>query len=486
MIDGQFRYEVAVNMLDGHPVVRDPALHWGTLPGRHGSRYSYYNASGSVAGFPLVWLGRVTKHSDETQRFLFSMTSAVAGGLLASAMYLFYRSLDVERRAALAWTAVSAFGTLLWPLSASTFDQAQHALFVLLAIQLGRASARLASMWLAVAAGITVAALLNYQETYLLLVPALALSTIQWKPGSGLIQGSFGRCCGFLSGAVIGILAWLMYNAARFGNPVFFFDKLSNDSHPPLFGNPAVGLLSLAFSPGKSILLYSPPLLLGFLGVRRLWRRDPPLGLTLVVVSAIHLLFVSSLRFFGSDWAWGPRYLVVLLPLWALAFPFVDTATLRRGMVGTVVALGIMVQVLALTVDHQRFFFERALPDHFWAEDRWFYFRESALLARPGEIAVSLRDGVPRTARWFAPHPYPDSLTYAIFGNPRREFAPVWMQQFQVFYLPRPWPLWMRAFPPDRRPVRLGPVVFGLLAAALLGASLVQWGVRGGGSPRAP
>jgi hypothetical protein len=482
MIDGQFRYEVAVNIMnDGHPVIRDPALRWGSLTGRHGLRYSYYNASGSVAGLPLVWLGRVTNHSDETQRFLFSFTSAIAGGLLASALYLFYRALDVEERRALGWTAVSAFGTLLWPLATSTFDQAQHAVLVLLAIQLGRASARRGSIWLAVTAGLPVALLLNYQETYLLLAPALALSTMNWSTASWTDQDSYRRCCGFLSASGIGILGWLAYNAARFGKPVFFLDKLSKEGHPAaaaLLGNPVVGLLGLTVSPGKSVLLYSPPLLLGLLGMRQLWRRDPVLGLTLMMVSIIHLLFVSSLRFFGSDWAWGPRYLVVLLPLWALAFPFVDTATIRRSVVVAVVSLGILVQVMAVTVDHQRFFFERALPDHFWAEDQWFYFRESALLARSGEIAVSLRDGVPQTAKWFAPHPYPDALTYSIFGNTRRELAPVWMRQFQVFYLPRPWPLWMRTIPPDRRPVRLGPVVLGLLAVALLGAGLIHWGSR--------
>src|SRR5262249_15631276 len=166
---------------------------------------------------------------------LFSMTSAIAGGLLAAALFLFYRTLGVENRAALGWTGVSAFGTLLWPLATSTFDQAQHAVLVLLAGQLGLASARRDSTWLAMVGGLAAAALLNYQETYVLLVPGLALSTVNWsmRPWSDL--GSRRRWCCFMAASSLGLLTWLAYNALRFGNPFFFVAKLPQEGHPAGF-----------------------------------------------------------------------------------------------------------------------------------------------------------------------------------------------------------------------------------------------------------
>ena len=39
----------------------------------------------------------------------------------------------------------------------------------------------------------------------------------------------------------------------------------------------------------------------------------------------------------------------------------------------------------------------------------------------------------------------------------------LWMRHYQVFWLPRPWPLWMSAIEPDRRPVNL-PASIGVLA----------------------
>jgi hypothetical protein len=489
IIDGQLRYEVALNLLnEGRPVIRDPALRFAGLPGRNGSLYSFYDAAASVAGLPLVWLGQVGGRNEETPRFLFSLTSAIAGGLLASVLYLFYQTLGVDSRAALGWVSVSAFGSLIWPLATSTFDQVQHAALVLAAVQLGRASARRASNWLAFVAGLPVAALLNYQEAYLLLIPALALSTLKWNEASGLARSSLRRYGVFLTATGLGIAGWLAYNAVRFGDPLFLLGKLPREGHPAgsMLGNPAAGFLSLWLSPGKSILLYSPVLVLGFLGIRGLWRKDAVLALTVVTVSAVQMLFVSSLRFFGSDWAWGPRYLVPLLPLWALGFPFLSASTIRRSVRGAVVASGILVQLMAVSVDHQRFFFERGLPPFFWATDQWFYFHESALLARPGEIIVSLRDGVPEGARRFAPGPYPDALTYAIFGYPRPELAPGLMRGFQVFYLPRPWPLWMRAISPDRRPVALGPTTLGLVVGAIIGLGLIQRGICRRSSPEPP
>jgi hypothetical protein len=482
MIDGQPRYEVANSILAvGQPIIRDPALMGTGLPGLYGFRYSYYNAGASVASLPLVWLGGlVGDPQDEARRFFFSLTSAMFGGFLATTLFAFYVRLGVSHSQAIRWTGVSAFATLVWPLATSVFDQAQHAFLALLSVSLGHASAKRESPILAAAAGLSGGLLLNYQESFALLLPALALSTLSLSGHERDLRGSWTRFFIFLLAAGIGLFLWMKYNTVRFGTPFVLVERLPPEGHPAaaVFGSVGAGLLSLLFSPGKSIFLYSPPILLGLLGIRGLWHRERSLALTVVVAGLIQLMFVSSLRFFGSDWAWGPRYLVVTLPLWALAFPFVRAARLRPAVQTGIVVWGLVVQLLGISIDHQRFFFERALPDFFWASDPWCYFKNSALLARPTEIVVSLRDGVPATARWFAPSPYLDSVTYAISGNRRRHISPVWMRQFKVFYLPRPWPLWMLTLPPDRRPVNPLPLAVGTLGLGLLGAALIRSGLR--------
>jgi hypothetical protein len=155
---------------------------------------------------------------------------------------------------------------------------------------------------------------------------------------------------------------------------------------------------------------------------------------------------------------------------------------MRRPLRAAVVVLGLLVQLLGLSVDHQRFFFERELTVYFYVVDPWFYFKHSALVARPGEIARLVRHGVPETATQFAPGPYPDSVTYTIYPGVVREPLPRWMRRYQVFHVPRPWPLWMRVVPPERRPVDPWAFALGTLGVGVLGVGLVRRGLRGAGA----
>jgi hypothetical protein len=45
------------------------------------------------------------------------------------------------------------------------------------------------------------------------------------------------------------------------------------------------------------------------------------------------------------------------------------------------------------------------------------------------------------------------------------------MTQFKVFYLPKPWPLWMPWIPPESRPIKLQSWLYGL--AGMLAISLI-------------
>jgi len=85
---------------------------------------------------------------------------------------------------------------------------------------------------------------------------------------------------------------------------------------------------------------------------------------------------------------------------------------------------------------------------------------------------------VPETADYFAPAPYRDLLTYYIAPPGPVEASPQWMPYFRIFYLPRPWPLWLPTVDPERfdRPVPPLPATALLVLVGLAGAGLVRWG----------
>jgi hypothetical protein len=527
IIDGQARYDVAYNWLvEGRPVIRDPWIGrvGMSVRGKENLPYSYYGAAASVFSMPLVWFGlHGDTFSHETSRFLFSLTSSIFGTLIAVILFWFYTELGLRVRSALAWAMVSTFSTLVWPASESTFDNAQHAFFAIAAAYLGFLAAKRDSIRLAIGGGLMAAVLIAYQEYFLLIIPALALCTIRssasknhslatssstsirpsvWQRPVTALENklralsdvvnqsllrdgeerrSLSRYLAFsLTAMIVGLGLSFAYNNNRFGSNLHGAEA-AKQRFWVIFGEPLSGFSTLVLSPGKSIFLYSPPLLLAFWGFRGLKRRNPQLAGTIATASAILLLFLSFISFPGGDWCWGPRYLVVLLPLWALTFPFVDLKpAIQRNIVVVIVGLGLVVQLLALSAENQRFFFDRGLEDAFYITDPWFYFKDSALFARVGEV-ISLKNGPPTRAYFFSSSPVHRWATYAIFGpnsHMSRKFAPEWMSQFKIYYLPRPWPLWMLSIQPQQRPIDMAPWLRTLMAMFLLGTACICQGVR--------
>jgi hypothetical protein len=521
IVDGEARFDIAYSLVaKGRPIFTDPLI--GSLmgvPGRGGDRYSFYGAPGSVFAMPLVWLGlRAHPSTIQPVQFLFSLTSPILGAGIAPILFLFYLELGVTLRKAVLWTLVTGFATLVWPVSNSTFDNAQHAFFALAALYCAFLSAKRNSKALAIVGGLLAAILILYQEYFTLLAPLLALAVIDWKSRSdvgvapstatrepalaradaalkrtfrsglelvrqawdapGDARSSCVRYVLFGVASSLGLVLTLAYNDYRFGS--WFNDGKFSLAGPPLFGSPVLGLLTLLVSPGKSVFLYSPTLVLGLLGFGQLRRRSRELAGAIAGCGVVLVLFLSCILCVGGDWCWGPRYLTPLLPFFSLAFPFTANIKIRRWAIVAVVALGLLVQVLALSVENQRFFFERGLNDFFWAEHPAFYLTHSALFARFGEVA-SLRQGVPATARFFTSVPQTDLATYSLLGPPPqipRNLAPLWMRDFKIFYLPRPWPLWMSYLPAERRPIDMSNWIVGLTGVGLLGSILVLLGLR--------
>jgi hypothetical protein len=473
MIDGQYRYEVARHVLtEGRPILRDPALP-NRIVGRDGEAYSA-GPGRAVTALPLVGLGLLFEHQNhELTHFLFSFTSALLSAIAGVVLFMLYELLGVGRMRALGWTFVVACCTLMWPLATSTFDQAQHACIVLVSVYAGLQAARRDSPWCAFLAGAAAGALISCQEVYVVLAPTLVLACLRdGETIKQLIRAR--RFFAFAAGGALVVALLVLHNLWWLGSPLASTTGSSNVL--PLFGNPVMGAIGLLFSPGKSVFLYSPPLLLAVFGWRHLRARHRSLARTIAIIVGVHFALIASLTFWGGDWAWGPRYIVVTLPLICLSLPFVRV---RRAVTVAIVGVGLCVQLLAISVDHQRFFFERALPDDFWLDDS-FYFHESALFARPAEL-ISILANKPDgelDPHGFAPNPY-RSPTYAPFGNApsHRAESPQWMQHFAVFYVPRPWPLWMATLPPESLPIARGTAIGVLLAllfagVAALGAAL--------------
>lgn len=153
--------------------------------------------------------------------------------------------------------------------------------------------------------------------------------------------------------ACLPVLAWLAaiawYNWYRFGSLTDsgYHESLLTLSAP-------LNVLGLLFSPGKGLIFYSPLVVLGALGLPRLWRRDRALTAALLVLLVGLTCIAGSTTFWGDE-VWGPRYIVPAA--WVLLVPiawWADTAV-RRKVLAAIASLAILVQVVAVSAQYAHY-----------------------------------------------------------------------------------------------------------------------------------
>jgi hypothetical protein len=179
-----------------------------------------------------------------------------------------------------------------------------------------------------------------------------------------------------LIGAALGFLPWLLlmlvYNWARWGS----FTSFGPGGGVTFLGKTWIGLFGLFFSPGKSIFLYAPPLLLTLFALPLAWRRCRDLLLVILVTVGPIVYVSASVVFWSGDYAWGPRYLVFAVPVLLLPAVIVFDEKLReargwvknalRGLLGTALAVGLFVQVLG-----SAFYWDLWIRVGYTAAERW-------------------------------------------------------------------------------------------------------------------
>jgi hypothetical protein len=150
------------------------------------------------------------------------------------------------------------------------------------------------------------------------------------------------------------VLVWLVaqawYNWYRTGSVLSFG---SAEKYFPTLAAP-LNFLGFFFSPGKSIFIYSPLVLLGLLGLKQMWERDRVFAVT-IAAGFLGLTAVVSGSAHWSDETWGPRYLVPVAWLLLLPLPWWYRRSQRRKLFATIAVLAVGIQLLAVFVPNSAF-----------------------------------------------------------------------------------------------------------------------------------
>jgi len=343
-------YEVAESLVAGQGVWVKTRWPPDASPGRGGHFYAAQPFLPSLLHVPGAALHTLLGHlgpSPEIARVLDAFACHLAGSLVgAFVVWLFYLLClrhGASQSIALFAAALLAVGSIVWVYARSPFTEiVQIACFTGFFLELSKLLGRLDDRT-ALLVGLWAGMLVNTKYIYGLSLPGafLVVLLVHWREIRPLA-----RACVFAAlGLVPGALMALAYNFVRFGS---VFNTGYKGVTGVLVENVLVSLWGFFFSPGKSLFLYTPPLLLALLGFGCFWRAHRATALAILLTVFPVLLFYARFPSWPGDWAWGPRYAVFAVPVLLLpAVSFLSSMRWpRRSLAVGVLAIGIFVQVL--------------------------------------------------------------------------------------------------------------------------------------------
>jgi hypothetical protein len=467
IVDGQTRYEVARSLVEhGDSAIRDERVWFWVFPGRDGMRFTYYRFPQSVAGAAAIQLADATGPVSEGRRhFFFSLLGAVACALMTVSYSSVFRSFGHTPVVALAWSFAGIFCTPNWYYGTTCFDDILGTAASVLALSAALLGRQRFPILGAAVAGLSVGLALNCKEPLgIVVLPVLAAL------GTGPERRRAWLACGLvLAGTAAGGLAYLLYQRAKFppSATAAHAEQIMRYLPGSWLGDPFAALLGWAISPGSGVWWYCPTLLLSLAGFAVWYQREKYFTAALALAAAVFVLFFAGFAYYKGDPAWGPRYLT---PLFAWGWLLVPAGAARfsKPVVGCLLSLGLLVQLLGLSVDPHRLYVQLGAPSAIGAVKPWIYFdsRMSHLWNRPREICELLtnRD---RRAETFSPAPEP-TFTFPVIDPPYLpETGPAAIEKYHLLNSFRPWWISQQYLAPEERPVALGPT------AALFGGGLL-------------
>ena len=388
--DTEVRWSVARQIVRANGISLEEDLQTNNYAiGTGGKRYSFYGLGQALSMLPFAVIGLAiekvgginAKNADLMAQFLASVILFPAVG--AMLVWLFYRLvllLGYDKKTAILSSAVFAFATMNFHYSVNTQEQTQDGLLLVLAIFLmvkHYRQRRFVYAWLfCIALGMCLlfrpASIVTVLPVYLVASGSEILKSgkkdILKIIAKWLLAGVLG------TGGFIIVCGW--YNYIRFGS---IFESgyglsiaTSMGGHKLFEGSPLPTLAAMLFSPGKSIFLYNPVLLLFPLCVYSFYRRHKVVALAIFSAILSSFVFHSFFTAWAGDYAWSIRYQVPVLPF--LVLPLVvlfskPVKTAVKILVISLISVSCVIQAASVVYNFNLEFVQN--PNHHLIPDAW-------------------------------------------------------------------------------------------------------------------
>jgi hypothetical protein len=227
----------------------------------------------------------------------------------------------------------------------------------------------LISLHTATIAGLLLGLSTMIRATNVLVIAIFGLALLACEGKSG-VRPAFGL--GF--GAVAGVAVLLAHNWILFGSPftLGYPSTAEGAKQVTRFDTPLLtGLYGFLLSPGKSVFLFAPPIVLALFGLRALWQRNRGLAALAVLFPVVELAFYATYSQWEGGYCVGPRYLVPALIFLCLGLG--PALALNRAWIKPLAAMlavaGLVVQALSIATS----FMQDQVPRGRYYDANWNY-----------------------------------------------------------------------------------------------------------------
>ena len=354
-----------------------------TRIGRGGRSYAVYGVGQSLAAVPLYVVGKLigtaiatspqwtltfagptiangsSRWGGDVEIFAVSLFGAIAAALVCTVFFVFSTQFGATPHSALVGVALFGTTSYIVGFASNFFQHALETLTVLTGFYLLFKDARVPSVLYRALAGLLVGYTVVVRAQSLVLVPALS-GYFVWnlcrrqrlhtnskyvRIGEVLLES-----LPFFGLVFLGMCAQLLINNFKFGSPSFsggYTVAASFDS------SLLTSLYGFLFSPGQSIFVFTPLLIVVPLYATEFKRVYPVEAACILGMAISYLLFYGKYVTWHAQWSFGPRFLLVIVPLLLLPFAgwWVKASASWRAVALALGALGLLVQTLHVAVN---------------------------------------------------------------------------------------------------------------------------------------
>ncbi len=311
-----------------------------------------YAAAAAADRVHAVLTGRPLPRKGKPPRFFATAANLPVVALTGVTLFFLLVDLGVAVPAAVAAALLAVFGTMQAVYATLSYNMPLANLFLLAGSLFLFRACRGWRARDALAAGLLLSAGLLTRITTAIFLPFLAVHALLAARAAGL-RRSLAPAAAFSAALAAGFAGLAWHNIRRFGG--VFATGYSGDNVAYGFDTPLLeSLPALLASPDRSILLFSPVLLLALAGVPALLRARRAEGLTLVLMALANLVFFAKNRNWATLFAaWGPRFQLPVVALLGVPLGFA-LASLRgsgralRAAAGALCAAAVALQLVVL------------------------------------------------------------------------------------------------------------------------------------------